>query len=237
MGQVVNAAYSCADAGSGQCTATGTAASLSPIDTSTLGLKTFVVNATDAVGNPSSVTVTYEVRRTLSAVGPATVWVGLKDSDGVGLRLDLRAELLVNGALAASGALSNVSTGSSGFNNALLNSVGMSMTSGPVEIPAGAAIAVRVSTRRTCVGGGHRSGKARAWYNGAAVDAGPGRDAGSRLQLTLAGSTSSYFLRNTFALSTVAGSARQSLDAKVNSTASCPARPFVPFGTWSVVVP
>ena len=237
LGQVVNAAYSCADAGSGQCTATGTAANLSPIDTSTLGLKTFVVNATDAVGNPSSVTVNYEVRRTLSAVGPATVWVGLKNSDGVGLRLDLRAELLVNGALEASGEVSNVSAGSSGFNNALLNSVAMLMTSGPVEIPAGDEIAVRVSTRRTCAGGGHNSGTARAWYNGAAVDAGAGRDAGSRLQLTLAGITSSYFLRNTFALSTVAGSARQSLDAQVNSTASCPARPFVPFGTWSVVVP
>jgi hypothetical protein len=200
-------------------------------------LKTFVVNATDAVGNPSSVTVTYEVRRTLSAVGPATVWVGLKNSDSVGLRLDLRVELLVNGARAASGEVINVSAGSSGFNNALRNSVGMLMTSGPVEIPAGAEIAVRVSTRRTCVGGGHNSGKARLWYNGAAADAGAGRDAGSRLQLTLAGVTRSYFLRNTFALSTVAGSARQSLDLQVNCSASCPARPFVPFGTWSVVVP
>ena len=93
-------------------------ANLSPIDTSTLGSKTFVVNATDAVGNASSTAVTYDVRRTLTAVGPAKVWIGLKNSDDVGLRLDLRAELLVNGTVAASGTFNNVSSGSSGFNNA-----------------------------------------------------------------------------------------------------------------------
>ena len=101
--QVVNASYSCSDGGSGPGTCTGTLPNLSPLNTLTLGSKTFVVNATDAVGNASSTTVTYEVRRTLTAVGPAKVWIGLKNSDDVGLRLDLRAELLVNGTVAASG--------------------------------------------------------------------------------------------------------------------------------------
>jgi endonuclease G, mitochondrial len=238
LNAVVNAAYSCSDAGSGQCTATGTAANLSPIDTFAVGAKTFVVNASDAAGNVSSASVSYEVRRMLSAVGPGKIWVGLKSSEDAGLRLDLRTVLRVNGTVVASGVLSNVATGSSGFNNALLHSIGMSMTAGAVELPAGAQLAFDVSARRTCSAVvGHNAGVAREWYNGAAIDSGAGRDAGSRLPLTFAGTTSTYFLRNAFALSTVAGSERQPLDVKINSKSACPARPFVPFGTWSVVVP
>ena len=112
------------------------------------------------------------------------------------------------------------------------------MTAGAVELPAGAQLAFDVSARRTCSAVvGHNAGVAREWYNGAAIDSGAGRDAGSRLPLTFAGTTSTYFLRNAFALSTVAGSERQPLDVKINSKSACPARPFVPFGTWSVVVP
>ena len=33
------------------------------------------------------------------------------------------------------------------------------------------------------------------------------------------------------------GRTRLSVDAEVNSSASCPARPYVPFGVWSIVVP
>ncbi len=237
LNEVVNASYTCGDGGSGPSACAGTVANLSAINTSTLGPKTFVVNATDAVGNTSSTTVNYEVRRTLAAVGPAKVWVGLRSSDDVGLRLDLRAELLVNGAVAASGALNNVSSGSSGFNNALLNVIGMSLTSGPVDVPSDAQLMVRVSSRRTCVGGGHNSGTAREWYNGLPIDTGASRDAGTRLQVTLGGTTSTYFLRSGFGLTTVAGSVRQSTDAFVNSSAACPARPFVTLGAWSVVLP
>src|SRR5262249_62371736 len=99
--------------------------------------KTFVVNATDAVGNTSSTTVTYDVRRTLAAVDTAKIWVGLKNSDDVGLRLDLRAEVLVNGVVAASGDLNNIDTGSSGFNNAILQSVPLSLLAGPGGFPTG----------------------------------------------------------------------------------------------------
>jgi hypothetical protein len=189
------------------------------INTSTLGSKTLVVNATDAVGNVSSATVNYEVRRTLTAVAPVKVWIGLKNSDDVGLRLDLRAELLVGGTVAATGTVDNVSSGGTGFNNAILQSVSMSLTSGPLDIPADAAVAMRVSARRTCFGGGHNSGTARVWFNGFPIDDGPMRDAGSRLQATLAGIEWPAFLRN------------------VNSGASCPARPFVPFGTWATNLP
>ena len=178
--------------------------------------------------------MTYDVKRTLTAVDTAKIWVGLKNSDDVGLRLDLRAEVLVNGIAAAAGDLNNVATGSSGFNNAILQSVTLALSSGPVDVPSDAQLEVRVSAHRTCVGGGHNSGTARAWFNGQPIDSGASRDAGSRVRLTIGGTTSDYFLRNSFQLATTSGAARMSTDVDVNSSASCQARPYSPLGLWSV---
>jgi len=139
--------------------------------------------------------------------------------------------------VAATGTLNNVSSGGTGFNNAILQPVSMSLTSGPLDIPADAVVAMRVSTRRTCFGGGHNSGTARVWFNGLPIDDGPMRDAGSRLQATVAGIEWPAFLRNGFGLALLPGINRQSVDAGVNSGASCPARPFVPFGTWATNLP
>jgi len=192
------------------------------------------VNATDAVGNTSTTTVTYDVRRTLAAVDTAKIWVGLKNSDDVGLRLDLRTEVLVNGVVAASGDLNNIDTGSSGFNNAILQSVPLSLLAAPVDLPAGVQLAVRVSARRTCFGGGHNSGTAREWFNGQPIDSGASRDAGSRVRLTLSGITSDYFLWNSFGLATTPGTTRTSADVVVDSSTPCPARPYSPMGSWSL---
>ena len=235
--QVVKASYGCSDGGSGLATCAGTLPNLSLINTLTLDSKTFVVNATDAAGNASTSTVTYHIKRTLTAVGPVKVWIGLKNSDDVGLRLDLLAELLVNGAVAASGTLNNVSSGGSGFNNAILQSLGMSLASGSVDLPAGAQVATRVLVRRTCAAGGHNSGTVREWFNGLPFDNGPIRDAGTRLDVTAVGTTWTLFLRNGSDSNLLPGINRQSVDAAVNSSAACPARPFVPFGVWSTTLP
>src|SRR5712691_11552924 len=61
IGQMVNASYSCSDAGSGVASCTGTVASGTSIDTSSAGTKSFTVTAVDNVGNTSHQTVTYEV--------------------------------------------------------------------------------------------------------------------------------------------------------------------------------
>ena len=237
MNQIVNAAYGCQDGGSGVASCAGPTANGSPIDTSSPGTKTFVVMAADAVGNPSMITVNYEVKRTLTAVGSATVWVGLTTSGDDGLRVDLRAEYLVNNIVAATGDLNNVNTGGSGFDKALLQTVALSLTSGSVDVPAGAQLSVRVAARRTCSSNGRNSGTVREWFNGQPIDTGAAGDAGSRVRITLGGTTSDYFLRNAFGLSTSAGSSRQSVDAVVNGQTACPARPFVPFGIWSVSLP
>jgi hypothetical protein len=55
--------------------------------------------------------------------------------------------------------------------------------------------------------------------------------------MTLGGTTSDYFLRSGFGLSTTAGSARQSVDVVVNGQVACPARPFTSLGVWSVTLP
>ena len=57
----------------------------------------------------------------MTAVGPANVWIGLKNSDDVGTRFDLLAEVLKNGTVIGSGQVNSVSGGSSGFNNAILD--------------------------------------------------------------------------------------------------------------------
>lgn len=164
--------------------------------------------------------------------------MGVKNSDDVGLRLDLKAEVFVNStsdAPVGTGELDNVSGGSSGFANALLNTIStLALTNGPVALSPGDQLLFRVSVRRTCAGGGHASGTARVWCNGKAIDSGVTRDAGSRFDATINGTNSNYYLRTSFALATTAGSSRLFIDKFVDSKAGCPSRPFTPFGTWSI---
>ncbi len=165
----------------------------------------------------------------LTALGPGKVWIGLKNSDDVGTKFDLLAEVLKNGSVVGSGQLNNVPGGSSGFNNAALRTINLALP-GPVEFFSGDTLSFRLSVRITAVGG-HSSGTARLWYNGAAIDSGPNRDAGSRLGAAIGGPIAEQFLRSGFALNTAAGSSRVSIDVFVNRNAG--GNPFKPFGTWS----
>ena len=63
LGQAANAAYSCADeaGGSGLASCVGTVPNGGALDTSSVGTKTFTVNASDIAGNPATKTVTYAV--------------------------------------------------------------------------------------------------------------------------------------------------------------------------------
>jgi hypothetical protein len=83
------------------------------------------------------------------------------------------------------------------------------------------------------------AGVARLWFDGQPVDAGKpsSRDAGSRVNATLGGTSRSYFLRAAFALQTTAGTSRTSVDVAVSDSVPCPARPFSPFGAWTVTLP
>jgi hypothetical protein len=185
--------------------------------------------------------VGWEENRMLTGLSPAKVWVGLKNSDDVGIRFDFKAEVFVGDMKAGEGYTRNVSGGGSGFNNALLHTIPLSLLGGPVAVPPGAALSTKISVRRTCSGGGHASGTARLWYNGKPNDSGVKRDAGSRFDATVEGETIDYFLRNGSDLEIAAGSSRLFSDASADSKAACSAtglsRPFKPFGTWSIVLP
>ena len=187
---------------------------------------------TAAVGATSSAQC---VTRPLT-LGDTKLWIGLKNSDDVGLRLDLRAEVLLNGVVVGSGDLQDVAGGSSGFNNAVLQTIALAMN-GAVSVPAGAVLTFRPSVRRTCVGGGHTSGTVRFWYDGPAIDQGTTRNAGSRFAATVATVSSNFFMQDPAALSVTAGTVRQFVDVAVNSNAKCPARPFSSLGEWSMTQP
>lgn len=159
----------------------------------------------------------------LTALGPAKVWLGLKNSDDVGTKFDLLAEVLKNGSLVGSGQLNGVPGGSSGFNNAVLRTINLALSS-PVSVVAGDTLSVRLSVRSAVGVSGHRSGTARLWFNDAAAN--------SRFGATIGAATNDYFLLDGFALGTAAGAgAKKTIDVFVDRAAG--GNPFKPFGTWS----
>ena len=146
----------------------------------------------------------------------AGLWIGLQNSNAVGLRIDLRTEVYNGGNLVAEGHINGVRTGSSGFNNAILHTV-------PLEVlaPFTSYTTVTVSARVSCYEPGHLSGVARLWYNGRFIDTGPTRDAGSRIQFH---QMTTQFLRNideARRLNTNAGTDRKFLDISLDSSMPC----------------
>jgi hypothetical protein len=84
LGQAVNAEYGCQDeiGGSGVSSRIGTAANGSPIDTTSVGDKSFTVNTMDYAGNPASSTHNY--------------LVGYNFGDGVGFAGPFNSPPMVN---------------------------------------------------------------------------------------------------------------------------------------------
>jgi parallel beta-helix repeat protein len=188
--------------------------------------------ARDAAGNTSEFSacrLAIGNQPALTALSPAKVWVGLKNSDDVGIRFDLRATVYLNGFAVGSGQLDSVAGSSSGFNGAKLNTIPL-MLAAPVAVFAGDTLRIDVLVRNACSGSGKNSGTARLWYNGRPTDSGTTQDAGSRFDATIGGTNSDYFLRAGSALSTAAGASRLSVDKAAGVKCSA----FVPFGTWSL---
>jgi hypothetical protein len=157
----------------------------------------------------------------LTALGPAKVWIGLKNSDDVGTKFDLLAEVLKNGTVVGSGQVNSVPGGSSGFNNAVLDTINLALP-GSVPINSGDTLSFRLSVRIASTG--HRSGTARLWFNDTAAN--------SRFSATVAGVTDSYFLRNGSTLATTAGAGpKNTIDVFVDRAVG--GNPFKPFGTWN----
>jgi sugar lactone lactonase YvrE len=224
--QAVASNYSCGDALSGIAACSGPVLSGSNFDTSTLGLKTFGVVARDLAGNASAGSGTYRViGDQVPPLGPASIWIGLTNSDDVGIRFDLRAEVYRNGTqLMGSGELASVPGGSSGFNNAHEYSIPLV----PVLVESfvrGDVLSITLWVRNACSGSGKNSGRARLWYGDAT--------ASSRFDAAIAGPETNSLLAGSV-LSVTAGSGpRQTIDVAAGAKCS----PFKPFGTWSRTLP
>jgi uncharacterized repeat protein (TIGR01451 family) len=98
LNAVVAANYTCTDLGSGVSSCESAVANGNAIDTSSTGTKTFTVNASDSVGNPSSASVTYTV---VSGGG------GGQSSADLSLTLSAPAKVAPGGALTYSIAVTN----------------------------------------------------------------------------------------------------------------------------------
>jgi hypothetical protein len=184
---------------------------------------------------------TLEVQPKLTALGPATAWIGVNNSDDVGLRVDLLAEVLLKAGTTVTkvgqGQLDNQTTGSSGFSNAGLKSIPIGLIGDPMVVRPGSELQYRLSTRRTCAPAGHASGTVAFWYNGRAVDSGSTRDAGSRVAATVGGVAGAFFMHPGLALNATAGTARTLTNVPLNSAQACPGRGFTPIGTWTGALP
>jgi hypothetical protein len=185
---------------------------------------TVVLGETDLVtrGFPATLTVAQSCNQ-LTALGPAEVWLGLKNSDDVGTKFDLRAEVSRNGVVIGSGQLDGVSGGSSGFNNALLRTINLAL-SAPINVCPGDTLSLKLSVRIAANVPGHRSGTARLWFNDSAAN--------SQFSTTMGNATTANFLLNGFSLGSVAGSGpKKTIDVFVDRAVG--GNPFKPFGTWS----
>jgi hypothetical protein len=162
--------------------------------------------------------------RPVTSVGPANIWVGLTNSDDVGIRFDLRAEVYRNGTqLVGSGEVASVPGGSSGFNNARQDTITLTPVAG-TTFQSGDTVSIKLYARNACSGSGKNSGRARLWYNDSAAN--------SRFDATI-GSPKTYFLRDAFVLANTPGPGpKKTIDVAAGAKCS----PYKTFGTWSTTL-
>jgi hypothetical protein len=154
----------------------------------------------------------------------ASAWIGLKNSDDVGTKFDLLTEIRRNSTLVARGQLNSVNGGSSGFNNAVEQTI-RTILNGAVAVRTGDTLSVTISARIAEGVVGHTSGTARLWY---------GDNTATSRVTTLADTVSrTYYLSGDSLASAPITGPRQFVDVLVKKTDG---NPFKPFKTWSVRV-
>lgn len=187
----------------------------------TVGTYTVRVVVKDNKQNTGTTLATVVVQRQLTTLAPVGIWVGLKNSDDVGVKFDLLAEAYKDGVLVSSGQLNSFAGGSSGFNNAHLATIPFNNFSA-LNFPTGSVLSIKVSVRNACTGSTHNSGYARLWFNDSQANSG--------FTTTIGDSSFTEYLRDGFVLAGTTGSTKKTID--VQSGAKCSA--FKTFGTWTI---
>ncbi len=190
----------------------GTVEGAGPAVTLPIGVSMLTLTVNDGLAS-SQDTVAITVHRCLGTAGPATIWIGLKNSDDVGTSFDLRAEVYVNSALAGSGEAYEVWGGSSGFNNAHRREVPITVPQ-DVAVRSGDTVSFKLYVR-VSAGSNHRNGTARLWFGDQQADSG--------MPLTIATESQSRYLLAGFALGASPGPGpKQKIDVSVNRNWSAP---------------
>jgi len=193
-----------------------------PTGSLSTGNHTVAVTTTGACGSAMQSATLNVGSSSITGVGPANVWIGLKNSDDVGTKFDLLAEVLKDNVVVGSGQINDVPGGSTGFNNAIQRTIAMALT-GSGSGCSGGTLSFRLSVR-IAASSTHVNGTARLWFNDNAAN--------SRVDVTT-GSTTTYYLRDGFVLATTPGPGpKKTIDVPVNRNVG--GNPFVPFGTWSI---
>ena len=212
-----------------------------PDGTCTLGSRCYTQDITDQVfavgdhnadagvsGSGTGFSDFEAVDQTSSTSTAARVWIGLKNSDDVGTRFDLRAVVKKNGTQVSAGTLLGAYGGSSGFNNAILRTIPLSFPTS--SFSSGDTMSIEVFARNSCVGTSHNSGTARLWFNDAAAN--------SRVNET--GAPTMYLVAPGVSLNlsaSVGTGPKKNRDAFVGARDLTCNGPFTSFGTWSGQVP
>jgi hypothetical protein len=158
----------------------------------------------------------------------ARVWIGLKNSDDVGTRFDLQAIVKKNGTQVSSGTLLGALGGSSGFNNAKLRTIPLSLPTS--AFTSGDAMSIEVLTRISCIGTSHNSGTARLWFNDGAANSRVDETGSPTLYLVMPGATLNLS-------PSAGGGPKKTKDVFVGARDLTCNGPFTAFGTWSGTVP
>ncbi len=178
---------------------------------------------------PKSVTANYNLvllGQELTALSTANIWVGVSNSDMVGAKFDLKAEVYKNGTtLVGSGQVLAVSGGSSGFNNAVKSSISLTPVSGSRFLP-GDILSIKLLVRSNS-NSGKNSATARLYYNGSSPNL-----AYSNFDATIGGTNTVYYLRSGLTLNSAPDTTNSTIDVSTSKTDTT----FKEFGTWSITL-
>jgi hypothetical protein len=138
-----------------------------------VGITTVDVTATDEAGHRSICSFTVTVRASSLTLGPARLWVGLRNSDDQGTRFDLQAQVYKNGVLAGEGLARCVTRLAWNVGAAKEVEVALSLLS-PTTVAAGDVLSIKLLTRigtepngARCGGRSHAAGL-RFYYDAVA---------------------------------------------------------------------
>jgi hypothetical protein len=169
--------------------------------------------------------------------GPASVWLGLKNSDDQGTQFDVRASLYANGTLIAQGTTLCVTGITRNATNAKNVSIPFDASTGSAA--SGATLQLQLDTRigtnpdgTKCAGHNNAVGL-RLYYDGSGRASAFGAALGG-------GDVASYFLHSTGTSFTLDRSAPTAASPKQQDSAAvnfASGNPWVTIGSWSLVVP